>query len=66
VEAAVPAEESGVGEEALLELADEGGAVKASELVRLEAEEDLCDGVVGQLRRWHLGGGGLGNYIFFL
>ena len=66
MEAAVPAEEGGVGEEALPELADEGGAEEAAGLVRREAEEDLSDGVVGQLRRRELrchgaGGFGLGD-----
>ena len=66
MEAAVPAEEGGVGEEALPELADEGGAEEAAGLVRREAEEDLSDGVVGQLRRREMrrhGAGVLGAEI---
>jgi len=51
VEAAVPAEEGGVGEDAAPGPADEGGAEQALGLVRWEAEEDLSDGVVDQLRR---------------
>ena len=51
MEAAVPAEEGGVGEQAAPGLADEGGAEEVLGLLRWEAEDDLCDGVVDQLRR---------------
>jgi hypothetical protein len=55
VEGAVAAEEGRAGGDAEPELADEGGAEEVRELVRREAEEDLGDGVVDELRRWGLG-----------
>ena len=51
MEAAVAAEEGGVGEDAAPRLADEGRAEEARWLVRREAEEDLHDDVLVQLRR---------------
>lgn len=58
MEAAVPAEEGGVGEEAPPGLADEGVTEEAPRLFRREAEQDLCDDVFDELRRrrrWHGG-----------
>lgn len=51
VEAAVAAEEGGVGDDAAPGPADEGGADEERRIFRREAEEDLRDGVVYQLRR---------------
>ena len=51
MEAAVAAEEGGVGEDAAPRLAGEGRAEEARRLVRREAEEDLRDDVVVQFRR---------------
>jgi hypothetical protein len=53
VELAVAAEERGVGEDAAPALVDEGGAQQVRGLVRRDAEEDLRDGVLHQLRQGH-------------
>uniref|UniRef100_A0A0A8YD33 Uncharacterized protein n=1 Tax=Arundo donax TaxID=35708 RepID=A0A0A8YD33_ARUDO len=50
VDRAVAATEGGVGKDATPALAGEGGAEEARGLVRREAEEDLADEVVRQLR----------------
>ena len=50
VELAVAAGEGRVGEDAAPRFADEGGAEEAGGVVRWEAEEDLGDGVVDELR----------------
>jgi len=54
VELAVAAGESRIGEEATPGFADEGGADKALWIFRREAEEDLADEIVHELRRRHL------------
>jgi hypothetical protein len=52
VERAVAAEEARVAQDAEPWLADEGGAEEVLGLVRREAEEDLADKLVHQLRWW--------------
>jgi len=59
VELAVAAGEARIGEEATPGLADEGRADKAPWIFRREAEEDLADEVVHELRRRHLLAAGL-------
>lgn len=73
VEDAVAAEECGVGEDAAPELTDEGCAEEVRGLFRRDAEEDLGDGVVDELRRrarrrhglLGRGGPGFGYFFFF-
>lgn len=59
MEAAVAAEEGGVGEDAAPRLADEGGPDEVRWLFRRDAEEDLRDGVAGDEG---LGGDGIGGF----
>jgi hypothetical protein len=52
VEVSVPAEEGVVGEGVEPWFADEGGAEEPLGLVRQEAEQDLEDGIVSQVKQW--------------
>jgi hypothetical protein len=65
VERAVAVAEGGVGEDAAPALGGEGGAEEARRVVRREAEEDLNDDVVHQLRRHGClqRGGGCGGEV---
>jgi hypothetical protein len=52
VEVVVAAAEAGVGQDAALWLADDGGADEVPRLVQRKEEEDALDEIVNQHHRW--------------